>query len=183
MPAHFADLTGHTFGWLRVIEQAEPGFNEARQSLWKCECRCGEVITARGSDLTAGSKRKCGYASVRNAMPSERQLRAFFDAKFKPKNKTNQTLVGARIVNVYKAFLHSGQFSGTKKMRRPAQRKRLRKATRVLARRHPKAWGSSPVPDLADSDAGFESEPAAKQDRAWLKAIVARLAVVAAILR
>jgi len=58
MSAHFIDLTGQTFGLLTVRERA--GANEARHSLWRCECRCGEFITARGSNLTECMKRRCG---------------------------------------------------------------------------------------------------------------------------
>jgi hypothetical protein len=56
--ANFINLLGAQFGLLRVLERA--GSNEARQSLWRCECACHEIVTARGSDLCAGTKRRCG---------------------------------------------------------------------------------------------------------------------------
>jgi hypothetical protein len=51
-------LESMTFGILTVREFV--GCNETRHSEFRCECLCGEIITARGSDLIAGSKRKCG---------------------------------------------------------------------------------------------------------------------------
>jgi len=53
------DLTGHQFGILTVRERAEQT-DETRSSLWHCECRCGEFIIARSTDLTGGQKRRCG---------------------------------------------------------------------------------------------------------------------------
>lgn len=52
------DLTGQTFGWLRV--ESHVGFNENRQSLYRVVCLCGEIKTVRGSDLTEGKTRTCG---------------------------------------------------------------------------------------------------------------------------
>ena len=67
MPAHFIDLTGHVFGLLTVREAA--GFNERRQSIWKCECLCGEFITTRGSDLVSGDRRRCSSVNCRYQPP------------------------------------------------------------------------------------------------------------------
>ena len=58
MPAHLIDLTGQTFGWLRVLSHA--GFTPGRQSKWACVCRCGREITVLGYSLTTGVKRSCG---------------------------------------------------------------------------------------------------------------------------
>lgn len=58
MPAHFVDLTGQQFGFLTVLKHV--GFNDARQSMWECICRCGKSKTARGSDLASGTVRRCG---------------------------------------------------------------------------------------------------------------------------
>ena len=55
---HLIDLTGQTFGWLRVESHA--GFNENRQSLYRVVCLCGETKTVCGSDLTEGKTRTCG---------------------------------------------------------------------------------------------------------------------------
>lgn len=52
------DLTGLSFGFVTVIEYE--GTNDARQSLWKVQCRCGESKSVRGTDLTGGSIRRCG---------------------------------------------------------------------------------------------------------------------------
>jgi len=52
------DLTGHRFDLLQVVEH--DGFNDASQSLWRCECACHEFTTVRGTDLASGAIRRCG---------------------------------------------------------------------------------------------------------------------------
>jgi hypothetical protein len=51
------ELTGHTFGLLRVLERS--GSDEANRATWRCECACHEIVIARGSDLREGTKRRC----------------------------------------------------------------------------------------------------------------------------
>jgi hypothetical protein len=51
-------LMGHRSGLLQVVEHA--GFNDARQSLYRCECRCGEFTAVRGTDLASRAMRRCG---------------------------------------------------------------------------------------------------------------------------
>ena len=52
------DLTSMQFGLLTVREHA--GSNEARQSLWKCECACHEFVVVRATELVSGTRRRCG---------------------------------------------------------------------------------------------------------------------------
>lgn len=54
------DLMGHVFGLLRVIERS--GSNEARQSLWRCECACRELVVVRGTELVSGTRRRCSVS-------------------------------------------------------------------------------------------------------------------------
>lgn len=51
------DITGHTYGRLRVIKSVPrrgPG------NWWKCQCTCGNVIYRNTSRLRAGRTRSCG---------------------------------------------------------------------------------------------------------------------------
>ena len=52
------DITGKTFKRLTVIKRAENNINN--KPAWVCRCRCGKVITARGSDLRMGKSQSCG---------------------------------------------------------------------------------------------------------------------------
>jgi len=54
-------LLGKRFGRLVVTEQM-PG-RYYRNLIWKCQCDCGEVITAPTSKLTCGTKKSCGCLS------------------------------------------------------------------------------------------------------------------------
>lgn len=54
------DLTGMTFGRLRVIEFA--GIAKNRKAIWKCECSCENhtIITVQGANLRNGNTQSCG---------------------------------------------------------------------------------------------------------------------------
>ncbi len=63
------DLTGKTFGRLRVIERAgiyRPRNNpHSTEPLWKCLCDpqiggCGTELTVLGNNLRSGKTRSCG---------------------------------------------------------------------------------------------------------------------------
>ena len=59
--AQFIDLSNCQFGFLTVIERADPPEGiEHRLSFWKCRCRCGAEVVVRSDALRGGSKRKCG---------------------------------------------------------------------------------------------------------------------------
>jgi len=51
------NLTGNNFGLLTVTEKVELSKNE---SYWRCMCRCGTVVVARGGHLKSGSIKSCG---------------------------------------------------------------------------------------------------------------------------
>ncbi len=57
MPTKVINLAGLQFGLLRVIEPT-PSDGTGRTK-WRCECRCGESVITRGSDLREGTKRRC----------------------------------------------------------------------------------------------------------------------------
>lgn len=52
------DLTGQRFGHLVVIEST--GRNERRESLWRCQCDCGNESIVRGDVLRRGTTESCG---------------------------------------------------------------------------------------------------------------------------
>ena len=46
MAQQLVDITGNTYGYLRVIGFSHIG--DRRRSYWKCEClRCGKIVTLR----------------------------------------------------------------------------------------------------------------------------------------
>jgi len=56
------NLTGKTFGYLKVIERdyEKEKSVKCHNAYWKCRCKCGNVCTARGSDLRQGKMISCG---------------------------------------------------------------------------------------------------------------------------
>ena len=60
------DLTGQTFGFLRVLERAECPATFARKRVaWLCACSCGESKVALADSLLAGLVTSCGCAPNR----------------------------------------------------------------------------------------------------------------------
>lgn len=60
------DLTGQTFGKLKVIERVS--INGGHGSTWLCQCECGNTITVRRDGLTTGHTTSCGcYAKSGDA--------------------------------------------------------------------------------------------------------------------
>lgn len=56
------DLSGKTFGYLRVIEWAGV---QKKYSMWKCQCICGNITMAPGTRLLNGSRTSCGCSHAR----------------------------------------------------------------------------------------------------------------------
>lgn len=52
------DLTGLTFGKLRVIKRV--GTSNSRKAMWQCKCECGKRTIVRSSDLLSGNTKSCG---------------------------------------------------------------------------------------------------------------------------
>jgi hypothetical protein len=53
----FIDLTGQKFGRLKVIERAE---NFGKRTMWKCECKCGNIVVVRQDYLSGSVLPSCG---------------------------------------------------------------------------------------------------------------------------
>jgi hypothetical protein len=58
MPNQAQDLTGQTFGRLRVISR-EGGGGRGKSPKWLCQCVCGTAKIVTGHSLRAGQK-SCG---------------------------------------------------------------------------------------------------------------------------
>lgn len=54
------DLTGATFGRLRVIGFAERRGENSRHYYWRCACECGGFSVVDGGHLTGGHTQSCG---------------------------------------------------------------------------------------------------------------------------
>ena len=56
------DLSGKTFGLLKVIERVEgQDYNKnEKRAYWKCQCDCGKQTILSSSDLLRGRNRSCG---------------------------------------------------------------------------------------------------------------------------
>lgn len=57
------DLAGRKFGFLTVIERAEPVFRKNGDKItsrWRCKCDCGNEVVVEKSELTQGKTISCG---------------------------------------------------------------------------------------------------------------------------
>lgn len=65
-PKPYIDLTGQKFSRLTVLEfdleytKEQNKIKQSHFSYWKCQCDCGNIITALGVSLTNGNKQSCG---------------------------------------------------------------------------------------------------------------------------
>ena len=52
------DMTGMTFGRLKVIERADNDKNG--NAFWKCKCECGAIVIVNGNSMRRGHTKSCG---------------------------------------------------------------------------------------------------------------------------
>lgn len=52
------DLTGQKFGRLTVLDFY--GSDKRRESIWRCQCECGNITNVLGSNLRKGYTKSCG---------------------------------------------------------------------------------------------------------------------------
>lgn len=57
IPKTFVDLTGKTFGRLKVIKFA---YKKSDRNFWECICSCGKTVFATSTCLTRGHTKSCG---------------------------------------------------------------------------------------------------------------------------
>jgi len=73
---HFKDLTGQTFGNLKVISRGEAPYGcLTGQAFWLCQCICGNTKSIRGQSLRSGQTRSCGCLKRLPAQPGLRSGR------------------------------------------------------------------------------------------------------------
>lgn len=60
--SNFKDLTGQTFGRLKVIERAEDQVSKAgnHKTMWLCKCSCGNETIVSSDGLKTGGTQSCG---------------------------------------------------------------------------------------------------------------------------
>jgi hypothetical protein len=58
MTEHIKDLSGKTFGMLKVLKFA--GVNKHRKALWLCRCECGKEKVIVSQSLVSGNTVSCG---------------------------------------------------------------------------------------------------------------------------
>lgn len=51
------DMIGRRFGFLTVLEKTK---DQSGNSIWKCQCDCGNITYAKTGHLNAGTKKSCG---------------------------------------------------------------------------------------------------------------------------
>ena len=54
--AHFKDEVGKTYGFLTVIDLVQ----KSPRAIWRCKCRCGNIVEVSGTDLRSGNTKSCG---------------------------------------------------------------------------------------------------------------------------
>lgn len=117
MPA-FIDLTGHTFGYLTVLERDTAPLSGANKSVrWGCRCRCGNQVVVASQSLRQGVTMSCGcYAREVNRIrklthgrsfsPEYRCWRGMIDRCTSP-NSIGFPWYGGRGITVCERWLHS----------------------------------------------------------------------------
>jgi hypothetical protein len=70
------DLTGQTFGMLKVLRFTRQ--NKKKQAMWQCECTCGTKVEVLGINLRRGATKSCGCLRIikrkENGLRSRRDL-------------------------------------------------------------------------------------------------------------
>jgi len=96
MPLHmrpFADLRGHVFGALTIIERVT---NIDRYITWLCHCQCGstnckEIIAVRGDSIKSGHTKTCGASDGRDPIKNRRNNVAY-RKRHKERLKTKESV-------------------------------------------------------------------------------------------
>ena len=60
MGNRFIDETGNTYGYLMVFERDFENPRSLHETMWKCQCKCGNIVTVSGADLRRGRTKSCG---------------------------------------------------------------------------------------------------------------------------
>lgn len=81
------DLTGKKINRLKILQYA--GLDSQKNTIWKCLCDCGTIVTIRGSSIKRGTTKSCGCIQKEHA------------AKTSHKNKTHGHSVNKKTSSIY----------------------------------------------------------------------------------
>lgn len=107
----FIDLSGQTFGRLKVIER---GINHGAEAGWVCRCECGRKVDVRSTCLRVGktkscSRKGCKVGKATHRLSASREFfvwAAMIQRCYNPKCKLFKNY-GARGIKVCKRWLDS----------------------------------------------------------------------------
>lgn len=65
------DLSGKTFGFLKVISRADEYYDyHSKKNVWKCKClKCGQICYVKGGNLITGHTKSCGCSGMGYSLP------------------------------------------------------------------------------------------------------------------
>jgi len=87
------DITGHTFGYLTVVDFSHTTRHGA---LWNCKCKCGNKKTIYGSSIRTGHSKSCGCLQKEKARVSQQRL-----ARLAETHGITKTRLGKAFANKY----------------------------------------------------------------------------------
>lgn len=102
------DLTGLTFGKLKVLKKGEPYVRKdgKRETRWLCECQCQDkaIRNVRGSDLKSGHTKSCGCTRAKSLRKRSKgnDYSLSGDVVVKMSNSNNEMLCGSDFWGKYK---------------------------------------------------------------------------------
>lgn len=68
------DFTGQRFGRFTVLERVE---NDKRgNTMWKCRCDCGNIVTVVGYSLKSGRSKSCGCAQIESVVEMNKRCKS-----------------------------------------------------------------------------------------------------------
>lgn len=112
------DLTNREFNRLKVIEYV--GNNSRGDSLWKCQCRCGNLTEVTAYRLTSGTTKSCGCLqkeklakrNFKHGGTYTRLYQIWHDMKERTENSNNKRWerYGGRGIKICKAWQDFKEF-------------------------------------------------------------------------
>jgi len=72
------DLTGQTFGKLKVLDFIY--YDKNRKARWACQCECGKIVEVIGADLVSGNTGSCGCSRRNSTTLTEKRTRKSWHA-------------------------------------------------------------------------------------------------------
>lgn len=83
MAQSLIDITGNTYGYLKVIGFSHMGGR--RRSYWRCECmRCGKIVTLRKDHFAYKNshQKSCGCWHIEESSQRAKQCKSKVNGKF-----------------------------------------------------------------------------------------------------